>query len=138
MTLRLCPDLSPADWITSSTVPWEQLVGFGAAGFPAYARLRFIPDPTHPGQSENDVDVEGKQDDNDQLALLFDLLASGTSTPEGFYFCLWDGWGTIHGSPAVAAGIAGDPAQVGAAPSVAPAFGPQVMDGPKVVVPNRA
>jgi hypothetical protein len=41
----------------ASERPWQQLVGFGPEGFPAYARLRFLPDPAYEGQSENDVDV---------------------------------------------------------------------------------
>lgn len=58
MALTPCSDLSPAGWITSSMLPWQQLVTFGPAGFPDHARLRFIPDPAYPGQSENDIDVE--------------------------------------------------------------------------------
>jgi len=43
--------------------PWQQLVEFGhratgPPGFPAYARLRFLPDPAHGGQSENDVEPD--------------------------------------------------------------------------------
>ncbi|MEV4349986.1 hypothetical protein AB0J83_36470 [Actinoplanes sp. NPDC049596] len=30
-----------------------------SAGFEAYARLRFISDPSHPGQQENDYDWAG-------------------------------------------------------------------------------
>jgi hypothetical protein len=33
------------------------LVNFGPPDFPAYARLRFIPDPTKPGQEEADASV---------------------------------------------------------------------------------
>jgi hypothetical protein len=32
-----------ADWIVNSDRPWQQLVGFGPAGFDSYARLRFLP-----------------------------------------------------------------------------------------------
>lgn len=32
-----------------------QLIGFGPPDFPAYVRLRYIPDPTKPDQSESDV-----------------------------------------------------------------------------------
>ena len=55
MTLTFCWDLSAADWIARSDLPWSQLVSFGPAGFDGYARLRFLPDPAYPGQSENDV-----------------------------------------------------------------------------------
>jgi len=49
--------VSAADWIVHARIPWEQLVNFGPPDFPAYARLRFIPDPTKPGQVEGSVDV---------------------------------------------------------------------------------
>ena len=46
--LTPCSDLSAAGWIVASARPWQQLVGFGPAGFPVYARLRFLPDPECP------------------------------------------------------------------------------------------
>jgi hypothetical protein len=42
----------------ASDQPWQQLVGFRPLRYPAYARLRFLPDPAYEGQSENDVDVD--------------------------------------------------------------------------------
>lgn len=45
MPLAVCSDLSPADWIVASDIPWTRLVTIGPAGFAAYARGRFIPDP---------------------------------------------------------------------------------------------
>ena len=38
MTLRCCRDLSAAEWLTASDLPWQRLVCFGPAGFDAYAR----------------------------------------------------------------------------------------------------
>ncbi|MDG4788800.1 hypothetical protein O7626_23220 [Micromonospora sp. WMMD1102] len=58
MTLNLCPDVSAADWLTQGHLPWQQLVLFGPAGFDTYARLRLLPDPIRPGQSENDVEAD--------------------------------------------------------------------------------
>jgi hypothetical protein len=46
-----------AGWIVDSDLPWQQLVGFGPAGFDSHARLRFLPDPVGPGRSENDADA---------------------------------------------------------------------------------
>ena len=80
MTLTFCWDLSAADWITRSDLRWAQLVGFGPAGFDAYARLRFLPDPARPGQSENDV--LGQDSGTGQLPRLFEVLATHTATPE--------------------------------------------------------
>jgi hypothetical protein len=115
VVLTPCSDLAAADWIMFSDRMWQQLVGFGPEGFPAYARLRFLPDPAYEGQRENDVDID-----------------------EDCYFCLWDGWGSdIHGGGGVF--IADwQTRTVRPGPQVAPAFPSSVLRGPKVVIPNRA
>jgi hypothetical protein len=131
MTLAWCSDLSPADWITGSELPWDRLVTFGPAGFPAYARLRFIPDPAWIGQSENDVDRDGDAlSDADQLRLLLQVLVDHTSTPDDLFFCLWEGYGldggmTHHRSD-------------GTFLVEQPSFPPHVLASPRVVVPHRA
>jgi len=134
-----CSDLSAAGWIMASDRPWQQLVGFGPAGFPAYARLRFLPDPAYEGQSENDVDVDG--DAHAETALLRAVLGTltrHTSTPDDCYFCLWDGWGSdIEGGDG-ARTLRPREGTVRRGPQIAPAFPPSVLHGPKVVVPNRA
>lgn len=53
VTLRLCSDLSAADWLAGSDLRWDKLVTFGPSGFAAYARLLLLPQ--YPGQSENDA-----------------------------------------------------------------------------------
>jgi hypothetical protein len=94
VALSWCSDLSPAAWLVSSDLPWDRLVTFGPGGFESYARLRFLPDPTGPGQSENDaVFGENHPSDNDQLRRLVRQLVAHTTTPDELYFCLWDGWG---------------------------------------------
>ncbi|MEU4423096.1 hypothetical protein AB0F81_20925 [Actinoplanes sp. NPDC024001] len=90
MTLTLCTDLSPADWIAGSELPWNDLVTFGPAGFGAYARLRFLPDPVRSGQNENDA--EGQEWRDEQLPRLFEVLATATTTPGDCYFAVWDGF----------------------------------------------
>ncbi|TDU30539.1 hypothetical protein EDF61_101500 [Arthrobacter sp. JUb115] len=45
-----CSDQEAAKWITTGVEHWCNLVTLGPPGFPAYARLRFIPDPTYEGQ----------------------------------------------------------------------------------------
>lgn len=57
--LTICSDLSPASWIVTSDVRWDRLVTFGPTGFAAYARVRFIPDPTHQGQKESEARFPG-------------------------------------------------------------------------------
>lgn len=112
MTLTFCWDLSAADWIVHSDLPWTQLVSFGPAGFDSYARLRFLPDPVRPGQRENDAEPDGRPD---QLPILCELLASHTARADDCFFCVWDGFGEAR-----------------------PAIGSQRRRDPsKVVVPNR-
>jgi hypothetical protein len=151
VALTPCPNLSPADWLTGSDLPWQQLVTFGPAGFQAYARLRFLPDPTYPGQSENDVERE-RPPEHELLRTALDVLSEHTLTPDDCYFCLWEGWGTeIDGDDGtqvvyIAAGpmppIYRDPPEASragpAANPIAPAFPPTVLDGPKVTIPGRA
>lgn len=109
MTLTLCPDLAAADWITDSDLPWQQLAVFGPAGFDKHARLRFLPDPVRPGQSENDAEAQDWR--AEQLPALFEVLAAHTGTADDCYVGIWDGWG--HAEPT----------------------NPRI---PKVVIPHRA
>lgn len=93
MRLRHCTDVSAADWITRSRIPWFQLVQFGPIGFPAYARLRFIPDPVSEGQDEPDVDLgPGWPSERELLREALRVLQQHTATAEECYFCVWDGW----------------------------------------------
>jgi hypothetical protein len=113
VTLTPCTDLSAADWLTNSDLPWTQLVTLGPAGFAAYARLRFIPDPAYGGQSENDVELDDDHpSDRTQLHDVLALLTPHTTTPNDWYVAYWDGWG-------------------------AEMFPPPVLKAPVVRVPNR-
>lgn len=123
MPLTPCDDMSAAAWITSSDLPWQQLIAFGPAGFEAYARLRFLPDPVYPGQPEIELGPDVPTQ-HERLRTALDVLRRHTRTPDECYFCLWDGWGTD---------IEGDES-----PQIAPAFPPSVLNGPKVVIPDRA
>jgi hypothetical protein len=93
MPLAACSDLSAADWIVASTLPWPRLVTFGPAGFAAYARVRFIPDPVREGQRESEADPDASPDEVDQWRALLQLVAAGTEDPADCYFALWEGWG---------------------------------------------
>lgn len=127
-------------------------MAFGPSGFEAYARLRFLPDPAYPGQSENEVDRKGPPE-HELLRTALDLLSEHTRTPDDCYFCLWDGWGTdIEGDDGTHAMVfdraAGPPMTYRdppgasrAAPTrqqTAPAFPRSVLAGPKVTIPARA
>jgi hypothetical protein len=65
----------------------------GPSGFPAYARVRFIPDPIREDQRESEADLDALPDEVDQWRTLLRLLAVGTPDPDNCYFGLWDGWG---------------------------------------------
>jgi len=93
MPLAICSDLAPADWIVASDLSWPQLVRFGPAGFAAYARIRFIADPTSEGQQEAEADIDATPDEVDQWRSLLRLLATDTADPDDCYFGLWEGWG---------------------------------------------
>ncbi|MEU8820112.1 hypothetical protein [Actinoplanes sp. NPDC048796] len=102
MTLRLCSDLTAADWIATSDVDWHHLLTFGPGGFAAYARLRFIPDPVRPGQQEADYEgPAGDLTDTEKMGFALETLARHTTTPEDCYFALWDGWGDAFPAPKV-------------------------------------
>ena len=93
MSLDICSDVSPASWIVTSDVPWARLVTFGPAGFAAYTRVRFIPDPTHQGQRESEADLFASPSETAQWRVLLQLLATETADPSDCYFGPWDGWG---------------------------------------------
>ncbi len=94
MMLTPCADESAAAWILSADLPWQQRAAFGPSRFPAYARLRFIPDPRYYGQSAVDIGADGSSD-AEQLQAAVRILRSHTRTPNDLYFGFWDGsWGT--------------------------------------------
>lgn len=74
-------------------MPWQQLVTFGPQEFRTYARLRFLPDPTFPGQDEPVLGADAR-DEYDLLRIALDVLSEHTHAPEDLFFCMWDGWGT--------------------------------------------
>jgi hypothetical protein len=153
VSLTACSDLSPADWITRSDLPSEQLVTLGPAGFAAYARLRFLPDPAYQGQRENDAEIpDDEMPEAEALGVALEVLRRHTRTPDDCYFCVWDGWGPgIDSADMVDSGDSADSVwladiRIGMAepgwyptalPGIAPtspSSGPHV---PKVVVPHR-
>lgn len=95
MQLRHVGDATAAEWISGWS--FEDLINFGGSGFAAYARLRFIPDPTRPGQSEGEVDLPADHPtDLEQARRALRELARYTTTPDHCYFGIWDGYGDLH------------------------------------------
>jgi hypothetical protein len=139
MVLTPCSELSAAGWIMTGDRPWQELVRFGPPGFPAYARVLFLPDPVADGQRESDVEIDaGPFSETEQLRTVLEVLTPHTRTPDDCYFCLWDGWGAdIEGGDGARV-LDRRKGTVRRGPVIAPAFPPSVLNGPKVVVPNRA
>jgi hypothetical protein len=137
LTLTPWPDVSAASWITTSDLPWQQLVTFGPPEFEAYARLRFLPDPVYSGQPEIEIDADGPSE-HEQLRATVEILSQHTRTPDDCYFCLWDGWGSqIYGADGTQ--ILNDgTGTMSPVPGTAPAPPPTGLNGPKVVIPHRA
>jgi hypothetical protein len=105
VTLRFSPDVAAADWIVRSPTPWEQLVTFGPAGHPAYARLRYVPDPVAPGQDEADVELPPDHpSDLARVRRALHLLAGHTATPDDCWFLLWEGYSDMELPAAVRRG----------------------------------
>lgn len=108
-----CSDLAAAKWIAASDEWWWNLVTLGPPAFQAYARLRFIPDPAHEGQSENDAARRADApSDNDLLRTAVGTLLQHTGSPAEGYLLIWDGWGRES-------------------------FPERVLRTPRVVIPNR-
>ncbi len=85
-------DTAPAAWLVSSQTPPDQLITFGPIGYEAYARLRYIPDPTSPGQFEGDADISADHLlEASQARLALNVLADFTETPDECFFCIWEG-----------------------------------------------
>ncbi|MGW4095021.1 hypothetical protein [Nocardia sp. NPDC004750] len=95
MSYELCDDASAADWLVEQRLPWHRLVTRGPTGYPGYARVRFIPDPSFPGQKTSDVDFEPHGlPEKDEVGAALEILSRYTATPGQCYFCLWNGWST--------------------------------------------
>lgn len=138
MALRFESDVSHADWFARSGEQWTQLCSIGPGSFSRYARL-FHPlqgaDPNDPNEL---LSIEGDLEP-EVLRTLLRVLEQHTTTPDDCYFCLWEGFGDIPGSPSVAfTYLTGEPQGAGKEPMVLPpAFPPEVINGPRVRIPAR-
>lgn len=92
MVLVYSTNTAAAAWLENSQTPPDQLITFGPAGYEAYARLRYIPDPTFPGQAEADAGIPVDHPRwATQARRALNVLADFTGTPHDCYFCVWDG-----------------------------------------------
>jgi hypothetical protein len=127
--------LHPAQGTDDRPVRWAEVAAWSGrrmhrlVQFDAIIRPA-VPAPTDPapwnGQSPPDGNLPAEL-----LRILCPRLAEHTSTAASCWFCLWDGYGWLHGSPSVA--IMGR----GGSFPVPPAFPAEVLDGPRVRLPGR-
>lgn len=132
MSLRHEPDIANAAWFAASTAPWRQLCSIGPDGFEQYGRL-FHPRSDRANKDDPDtlIDIEGHLDDP-TLGRLTDILERHTSTSDDCFFGLWEGFGDIHGHPAVGF-LGGRHHRL----DIPPAFPPEILTGPRVQIPGR-
>lgn len=98
-------DLSAAAWLSESDASPERLIAFGLATFPAYARLRYLPDPVRPGMTEADALVpDGHPTDIDAARTALRALARYSSSTDSCYVCLWEGYGGMLRVPGLTRG----------------------------------
>lgn len=96
MGFTLCRDATTAEWLLEQGLAWHRLAARGPAGYPGYARVRFIPDPSFPGQQLNDVRFDQRAlFEKEQVGMALETLARFTTTPDTCYFALWNGRSTI-------------------------------------------
>ena len=125
MTLRHEPDVSHADWFVRAESDWAVLAGQGPPGFEAYATVRFA-----------DGESEVYLSDDVVMALVVQLAAQHTRTPDDVFFGLWDGWGELSDQGRVYSVVRSNwlrdlwfrPTP----PRNRPAFREEVTDAPKV------
>lgn len=95
--MRPCADLSAAAWLSTSDASPERLISFGPAVFPAYARLRYVPDPIRPGMAEADAQrLIDQATDVEVARVALEALARYSSSTDHCYVCVWDGYGLFR------------------------------------------
>lgn len=98
-------NLSAAAWLSESDAsPWR-LVTFGHAAFPAYARLRYLPDPVRPGMTEAEALVPADHlTDIAAARLALRALARYSASTDRCYVCLWEGYSGMLRVPGLTRG----------------------------------
>src|SRR5215213_8110231 len=110
-------------WAAWSGRTMHRLAQFHAISRPAAA-------PAGPAPW-NDEDPPAGNLPAELLRITCGALAEHTGTTESCWFCLWNGYGWLYGSPW--AGIMGRRGPI----AVPPAFPAEVLDGPRVRLPGR-
>ncbi|HJU01414.1 MAG TPA: hypothetical protein VJ966_09440 [Actinomycetes bacterium] len=121
------PDDRPLRW--AEVAAWSGRTMHPLAQFHAISRPAAIA-PTGSAPWDGEPPPDGNLP-AELLRIFCATLAEHTSTPESCWFCLWEGYGWLYGSPSVA--VMG---RRGAIP-VPPASPAQVLNGPHVRLPSR-
>jgi diamine N-acetyltransferase len=91
--VAVCDDVRPADWLRASLRPWsargiEHVATLVPDTYPAYGRILHRAPPEPSGEPERGSLLP------DECAAVADVLARRTTTPDGCWFCMWEGYGT--------------------------------------------
>jgi len=104
MTLQPTDELSAAAWLSATDVGPTRLSTFGPASFPAYARLRYLPDPVRPDMRESDVRLPSRRTTEiDMARAALEALADYSSSTRDCYVGVWEGGATFR-NPALTGG----------------------------------
>jgi len=103
-----------------ATAQWEALVRW---------RGPSAEDGLWPGSEPHVGDLEV-----DSLVALCAVLGQRTTAPDDVYFCLWEGWGQLHGSPAV---MHLGATHLGSDEHLPPALSDSEWRAPRVSLPGR-
>jgi hypothetical protein len=128
--------LHPARGTAGQPVRWAEVAAWSGRTMHRLAQFHAIGRPVDPAAAGPPPwDGEPPPAGNlpaELLQVLCATLADHTGTAASCWFCLWDGYGWLHGSPAV-----GVLSRGGHAPPVPPALPPEVLHGPRVRLPYR-
>jgi hypothetical protein len=127
--------LHPARGPDDRPVRWAEVAAWSGRTMHRLAQFHAISRPSAAARADPAPwDGEDPPEGNMPAGLLRSLCATltrHTGTPGSCWFCLWDGYGWLHGSPSVA--VMGDRGPV----PVPPALPREVLDGPRVRLPGR-
>jgi hypothetical protein len=127
--------LHPAGSREGKPVAWSTVAPWSGRTLHAVAQFELVRRP-RPGAGGGEPPFafeppEGEPEP-ELLSALCEVLARNTSTPGRCWFCLWDGWGEIEGSPAAVVMLTSGE-RAGESLELPPAFGRDV-GGPQSLV----
>jgi hypothetical protein len=121
------PEGRPVRW--TEVAAWSGRTMHRLVQFHAVSRPVAAP-PTGPAPWDGEDPPDGNLP-TELLRSLCTTLGEHTSTPTSCWFCLWDGYGWLHGSPAVT--IMGSHGPI----PVPPAFPAEALEGSRLQLPSR-